>query len=621
MDIQATNRLQPGSLLQGGKYRIDDVLGQGGFGITYLGEHVALGRRVAIKEFFMKELCDRDGSTSHVTVGTAGARDTWERFKTKFLKEARTIAQLDDSHVVRIHDIFGENGTAYYVMEYIDGGSLEDYVNARGRLSAVEARDIACQIADALGYIHGRSILHLDVKPSNVLMRGGKEVVLIDFGVSKRYDESGSQTSTTPAGISKGYAPIEQYRQGGVSHFAPTTDIYSLGAVLYKMLTGDRPPEASVLIDEGLTIPSYVDNVAAAVIHKAMSPQRRARIQSAADFKAMLMQPDAAAEEPGDDTVMPGDDDTTVADESTKEATAAPTTPVSPPVTATSAWRKFLVWIVIAVAVVVVAAVYALGKGSNVASEKPIEEEWIDSCYAEEEEYLAEEEVKTPTKKQQKATEEMKERIMNVAPVAHYGDLSDKFGDLTASQIHERADDYYDAGNYSTALEWYLEAFRRDNTRSGTANRIGYMYDEGMGTSANATKAFEWYMKSATLGFDVGMYNVALCYRLGTGVDRDYSKAFEWYKKAAAQGNAGALCNLGYLYDNGYGCTQNLYTAFDYYRKAADKGDAQGQYNLGICYETGRGCAVDISQAKYWYGKAKAQGHADATAAYNRLAQ
>ena len=288
MEINGQMCLRKGSTLQGGKYRIDDVLGQGGFGITYLGEHVALGRRVAIKEFFMKELCDRDGSTSHVTVGTAGARDTWERFKTKFLKEARTIAQLDDSHVVRIHDIFGENGTAYYVMEYIDGGSLEDYVNARGRLSAVEARDIACQIADALGYIHGRNILHLDVKPSNVLMRGGKEVVLIDFGVSKRYDESGSQTSTTPAGISKGYAPIEQYRQGGVSHFAPTTDIYSLGAVLYKMLTGDRPPEASVLIDEGLTIPSYVDNVAAAVIHKAMSPRRADRYQTMEAMSAAI---------------------------------------------------------------------------------------------------------------------------------------------------------------------------------------------------------------------------------------------------------------------------------------------------------------------------------------------
>ncbi|MBQ7683609.1 MAG: protein kinase, partial [Bacteroidaceae bacterium] len=113
--------LQSGSLLQEGKYRIVRVLGQGGFGITYLAEQVALGRQVAIKEFFMKEMCGRDAETSHVTLGTGAGRETVQRFREKFLKEARNIASLDHPGIVRIYDVFEENGTAYYVMEYLRG--------------------------------------------------------------------------------------------------------------------------------------------------------------------------------------------------------------------------------------------------------------------------------------------------------------------------------------------------------------------------------------------------------------------------------------------------------------------------------------------------------------------
>ena len=111
-------QLTQNSLLQNGKYRIEKVLGQGGFGITYLGEQVALGRKVAIKEFFMKEYCNRNTATSHVSVGSQGSKDTVDRFRLKFIKEAKLIAALNHPNIIRIHDIFEENGTAYYIMEY-----------------------------------------------------------------------------------------------------------------------------------------------------------------------------------------------------------------------------------------------------------------------------------------------------------------------------------------------------------------------------------------------------------------------------------------------------------------------------------------------------------------------
>ena len=119
-----TTQLSAGSTLQGGNYRIEKVLGQGGFGITYEAEQVSLHRKVAIKEFFMKDYCNRDADTSQVSIGTSGSRELVEKFRAKFVKEAQLLAGLDYPNIIKIHDVFEEHGTAYYVMEYLGGGSL-----------------------------------------------------------------------------------------------------------------------------------------------------------------------------------------------------------------------------------------------------------------------------------------------------------------------------------------------------------------------------------------------------------------------------------------------------------------------------------------------------------------
>lgn len=281
--------LTPNSALQGGKYRITEVLGQGGFGITYLAIQSGLERKVAIKEFFMKELCERDESTSHVTLGTEGSRETVNRFREKFLKEARNIARLNHPNIVRIIDVFEENGTAYYVMEYAEGGSLADKVKREGNLSEPVATCYILQVAHALDYIHERKMNHLDVKPANIMLNEKDECVLIDFGLSKQYDAiTGSQTSTTPVGISEGYAPMEQYMQGGVGEFSPETDIYALGATFYKLLTGITPPNASFVNNESLPLDELkakgVSNKAISVIAQAMEGRKRDRMKSVRTF-------------------------------------------------------------------------------------------------------------------------------------------------------------------------------------------------------------------------------------------------------------------------------------------------------------------------------------------------
>ena len=243
--------LKQGTQLQGGRYVIGKVLGQGGFGITYSAVQTTLDAKVAIKEFFMKELHGRDESTSKVFVGSAGSSDLVERFRLKFIKEARNIYRLKHKNIISVIDVFEENGTAYYVMEYLEGGSLADKVKS-GALRESDALRYIRQVASALDFIHGKQMMHLDVKPANILLDGDGNAVLIDFGLAKQYDSEGEQTSTTPVGISHGYAPMEQYKRGGVSHFSPATDIYSLGATLFKLVTGDTPPEASDVMNDGL---------------------------------------------------------------------------------------------------------------------------------------------------------------------------------------------------------------------------------------------------------------------------------------------------------------------------------------------------------------------------------
>jgi serine/threonine protein kinase len=236
--------LQPNTTLQGGKYRIERLLGQGGFGITYLAVQTSLQRQVAIKEFFMKDFCSRDEATHMMSTPSTGSSKLVEQYRKKFIKEARNLARLNHPNIISVIDVFEENGTVYYVMPYLAGGSLQDYVKDNGTLSETLAMKYIKQIAGALKYMHEEQhICHYDVKPANILLGNKGNAVLIDFGISKNYDASGHETTTTPIGMSEGYAPIEQYLQN-VEEFSPISDVYALGATLYFLLHGKRPVSA-----------------------------------------------------------------------------------------------------------------------------------------------------------------------------------------------------------------------------------------------------------------------------------------------------------------------------------------------------------------------------------------
>lgn len=288
---RSTYSLPVGSTLMQGKYRIVAVLGQGGFGITYKGEHTMLGTTVAIKEFFMKGACERDENSTHVTTSQSNS-ELASRFRTKFLKEAKTLAALKHPNIIRVFDVFEDNGTAYYVMDYIEGNNLSDIVEDKGRLSEPLALKYIRQVANALNYLHQKKLLHLDVKPANILLdKNTGNAILIDFGVSKQYDQDGQQTSTTPPAISKGYSPVEQYAQGSnVKTFSPATDIYSLAATLYKLVTGNTPPESNLLLNEDEQLPPYPSNVSETTRNAIAEclQTRKKRPQSISEFLQLL---------------------------------------------------------------------------------------------------------------------------------------------------------------------------------------------------------------------------------------------------------------------------------------------------------------------------------------------
>ena len=278
--------LKPGTLLQNGKYRIVRFINSGGFGCTYEAFHTVFEEKVAIKEFFVKDFCNRDEDTYHVTVGTHSKKALVEKLKNKFIEEAKSIRKLHHNGIVKVSDVFEENGTAYYVMDYIEGRSLKEVVEAEGKLSETEALRYIRQVSDTLKYVHSKNMLHLDIKPGNIMIDKYDTAILIDFGISKQYDEVDGENTSTLLGKTPGYAPLEQYKQGGVSKFTPVTDIYAIGATLYKLVTGITPPEADEIYENGISFTEdmHLSEIMKGAVAFAMQPRRKDRPQSIEEF-------------------------------------------------------------------------------------------------------------------------------------------------------------------------------------------------------------------------------------------------------------------------------------------------------------------------------------------------
>ncbi len=292
--------LNKGATLQNGTYRIEEVLGQGTFGITYLAtmKEKVKGRlgmmevdvKVAIKEFFMSVFNHREPNGRFVS-GTTGKDFT--KYRKQFRREAENLSHLSHQNIVQVFDVFDEYNTTYYAMRYIDGKSLDKYISSKGRLTEDEAIAITLEIGKPLEYMHSRKMLHLDIKPSNVMRGQDGRHYLIDFGLAKQFSEDGYLNDTTSIGRgTPGYAPIEQEKFKHDGTFPATLDVYALGATMFKMLTGETPPASSAILNEGfpteellkLGVSTYTINT----LVRAMRPVVKQRFQSIDEFLSYL---------------------------------------------------------------------------------------------------------------------------------------------------------------------------------------------------------------------------------------------------------------------------------------------------------------------------------------------
>lgn len=312
------NSLQPGTFLCGGKYRIVEVLGQGGFGITYLATMLSDGSKVAVKEFFLKKDNSRD-VTGAVTDKTNG--ETTAYYRNRFKKEALHLAGLSHPGIVKYIETFDENDTCYYVMEFVQGVNLDEYTKDRV-VSKEEAVAMIRETAVILQYMHGQRQLHLDLKPANIMRRHSDgKIILIDFGLSKTYTETGhAETSISNNAQTEGYAPMEMLNSGSTGDLLPSIDVYALGATLYKLLTRVKPPVATEVFNNPngfvknliLTgVPVSLQNF----IMRAMAPRKGDRIQDMSQFIQELdaaMQVSNASEETR--LVTPNNEETIIAE-------------------------------------------------------------------------------------------------------------------------------------------------------------------------------------------------------------------------------------------------------------------------------------------------------------------
>ena len=296
-EMNNSSMLKVGTILHG-TYRIDSYLSSGGFGNTYVATNIEFDERVAIKEFFMKGVTQRDDNQTTVSVSNLENNDSFLGQKEKFKKEARRIRQLKNEHIIAVHDLFEENGTAYYVMDFVDGENLSERLKHTGEpMSENEVRDILPQILDALKSVHDAGIWHLDLKPANIMLTKEGKVKLIDFGASKQLDaQKGGATTSTAISYTNGYAPREQMEQN-YDKFGPWTDLYALGATLYNLLTNKRPPLPSDIDDDdsaykhqSLPFPVGISDGMKNLVLQLMHTNRKNRPQSVSDVMPFLNQ-------------------------------------------------------------------------------------------------------------------------------------------------------------------------------------------------------------------------------------------------------------------------------------------------------------------------------------------
>jgi TPR repeat protein len=631
----------PKNTILDGSYRIEDVIGSGGFGVTYLAEDINLGNKFALKEYYPFDFGDRDSRMS-VKPKSERHKDTFEWGRASFLQEARMLARFRHPGIVRVTRVFEANSTAYMVMEFEEGKTFENWLKAIGRPPPQEELDrIAASILDALELMHSANFLHRDIAPDNILIRADGSPVLLDFGAARR---AVGEMSRSLTGIVKaGYSPQEQYATDGRLQ-GPWSDLYALGATLYRAVAGQAPEEATLRISDDRTQsavqaakgsyrPSFL-----ASIDACLRPKFADRPQSVAQLRPMLLNQVEA--------------------ESERLARGGATRRIEPTRGYKAQKRK---WIVAAALVAVMGGSYAgfeytrwgaeqrrklemeakrqheerLAAERNATKEQAAREAEVnrradvaeakrkaqEEVRAEAEARRQREERSAAEKKaaEERAAREVEAKRQADAAARKNAEEAKARAQAEAKRLQEErvaaerktaeARATREAEIMRKGEEERRQLAEAESRRKADEERRSVEEARTLVNAKNYTRAAELLQPLADSGNTDAMIYLADLNLYGWGVPRDDVKAREWYEKAASRGQVGANVGLGVLYEHGRGVAKDFTKARELYEQAAALGNSTAVNNLGWLYYFGRGVTQSFEKARDHFERAAARGN------------
>ena len=637
--VRQPNHVLPCGTVLGGRYVIGRVLGQGGFGITYLGWNLTLEIAVCIKEYFPDGAAMRSSEKSQLVFWGAGENSqSLKQSRESFVKEARKAVKLNDlPSVVNVWDVFYENDTAYIVMNYIEGETLKNrLVRTQKTLNEKECVELLTPVIMDLARAHELGIIHRDIKPDNLMLKTDGKPVLLDMGAAKdlgKAAQNGAPSSTLV--VSQGFSPLEQYRTKG--NIGPWTDVYGMCATIYYCVTGRLLPtpmdrlSGETVSFAGLSAPF------AAALEKGLAIQPENRTQTMGELIAALT---ATVGDP-DAKLKPVKKDS---DKTAKNASEVP-----------KKKNRLVPALAIAAALLIAAGVYFL-KGiqpdivltpqpsTDVTAEVTETPTSAPTPTPTPTPELTPEPTPEPTPTDDNSTGDSVSQGREAAEALtglgmkyftgrdvdrDYSRAEELFqqaaGDGDTTAMCALGDLYYYGytapADDAKALSWYRKA--ADGQNFAGMVETGLMYSKGLGTEEDPNEASAWAeraMKRMKEGIDTddvltGFALGRACYE-GFGLEKDYSRALGYFQKAADAGYTPAIRYLGTMYRDGYGVETDYDKALVYYRKAADAGDPLAMNNMGVFYREGYGVEQDFDKALEWHRKAMEKGEEE-SAAFN----